>query len=248
MHTDIIRQRLAELGWQGTLLVSDDEAPVDPVFGENKGDFILDYEKGVFEQEIKAVVDAESPDHLFFHLTGDTHNLRFLQDAQRAGFQGDVITCGMARSLALLDPDQNGDISEYLENRLYFAMRAPIPSADLDAFNTRYKEKYANFRLDEFTPSVYDAMMLVGLAVVDAHPEQTGAAVRDSIVKVSREGKKHTFKDVAARSRTRRLGWTSTTKGRPVRWILAISASRRGVFTWKWRSRRAMAAAGNTRS
>lgn len=54
------------------------------------------------------------------------------------------------------------------------------------------------------------------------------------------------------RQRLAELGWQGTLlvsdDEAPVRWILAISASRRGVFTWKWRSRRAMAAAGNTRS
>lgn len=198
MHTDQIRQRLADIGWQGTLLTSDETPAADPVFGENKGDYMLDYESGVFDEKIKAVLDAEAPDHIFWHLTGDNHNLRFLQDAKRAGFEGDLITCGMARNMALLDPDQNGAISDYLENRLYFAMRAPIPSPDLTAFNTRYKETFTNFSTDAFTSANYDAMMLVGLAVVDAHPATDGNSIRESINKVSKEGTKHTFNDIGA--------------------------------------------------
>lgn len=196
MHTNTIRERLKEIGWTGTILESSDFAPTDPMFGENQGDYMLDYASGVFDEKIGAVVAAENPDVIFFHVRGDNHNLRFLQDANRAGFQGAIVTCGMARKNSILDNEQNGGITDYLQDRLHFVMRAPIPSPDLEAFNSRYKAKFTNFSVDEFTPSNYDAMMLVGLAIVKAHPDGSGQAIRDAIMEVASGGTKHNFDSV----------------------------------------------------
>ncbi len=198
MHTNTIRARLKEIGWTGTILESNDAVAADAVFGENQGDYILDYDKGVFDEEIGSVVTAETPDVIFFHLRGDNHNLRFLQDANRAGFQGAIVTCGMARKGAILDPEQNGNISDFLEDRLNFVMRAPIPSDDLTAFNARYASQFTNFTVDEFTPSSYDAMMLIGLALVQANPDTSGTTIREGILSVASGGTKHTFSDIKA--------------------------------------------------
>ncbi len=197
MHTTMIRDRLAYLGFTGEVLVSDHQAPVDPTFGENRGDYMLSYEKGTFDTELQALIDTEQPDVMFFHLGGDSFNLRFLQDAKRVDFQGDIVTCGMFRVPTILDGELNGGISEYIEDRLYFVMRAPIPSSELSEFNTRYEQKFPGFKASTFASANYDAMVLVGLAALQAYPAKSGASIRDAITDVSADGTKYGYKNLS---------------------------------------------------
>ncbi len=112
---------------------------------------------------------------MFFHLRGDGPNLRALQDLDRAAFDGTIATCGMARSSALIDPNENGLISSYLvgrdaslaTSRFHFMMRGATPSARLDAFKAEYKGRFG-LDADTFTPAVYDATVLWGLGVLAA--------------------------------------------------------------------------------
>ncbi len=193
MHTNVIRARLQQNGFQGTVLESGDAA--------NDQDFMLSYEDDSFEDEIAAVVAEHQPDVIFWHLRGDANNLQFVRDLARfdngAGWQGDSLTCGMARNSRFIDNDENGGISNYLaglnadgsarQGAFYFVMRSPLPSAALDAFRSDYTLKFG-IEPDTFSPSAYDAGLLLGLGILTAGPDASTEAIRDAIIAQSREG------------------------------------------------------------
>lgn len=156
----------------------------------------LSYDATTFEDSIKALMDsANPPDAIFYHMNGDSYNLRFLGDAKRAGFQGAIVTCGMARSTPLITPAENGNISDYLVGRLFFAMRSPPKSDANTLFKTDFKE-FAGQEAVTFTPSTYDAMILLGLGLVQAG-DGDNAAVRDAILDVSKEGEPVLYRELA---------------------------------------------------
>jgi hypothetical protein len=198
MHTGTIRSTLEAMGFQGVVIESNDPAIAgDDTYAGNDQDFLLSYEaleSGGVEADIRAVLDAHQPDVVFWHLRGDAANMRFVQDAERAGYGDHLLTCGMARNDTFIDPNENGLISDYLvgndalldDERFFFVMRSPLPSAELDQFYVDFEERYDDVP-DTFTPSVYDAAMLWGLGVIGAEAFN-GEAVRNSIVATSREG------------------------------------------------------------
>lgn len=196
LHTKYIRQRLAQVEWDGTILMSEDEVLDDPTFGKVEGDFILD--GGNYSEKIAYVINTYNPDVVFMHLETDGQILTFLQDMNRQNFEGDIVTCGMFRNDRIIDNDANVGISDFLEDRLFFTMRAPIPSPDLDEFNARYNAKFPSFRADTFTAANYDAMILAGLAAVKANPARTAEPIRDALFEVSVGGAKYGYNDLEA--------------------------------------------------
>lgn len=182
MHSVTLKESLTALGFTGTVVLSGDT--------EHNNDFILDYNDTSFQDDIQAVKDAHSPDMIFFHLRGDSNNLRFLQDAKAADFQGMLPTCGMARGTALIDNTQNGGISDYLTDRLYFVMRGPQPSDALTAFKNDYKALWAadGLEADTFTPMMYDATQLLMLATASVGDTADHEGIRDAIRDTSQTG------------------------------------------------------------
>lgn len=184
MHTEVIRGRLATM--------ASDVVVADSTEADANGDFTLDYEDtDAFQSKIAQVITDHDPGVLFFHLRGDSVNSAFLKAAQDAGFTGDIVTCGMTRTMSLIDPAINGDqaMSEYLKDRLHFVMRSPLPSQSLDDFKVEFVNENPAIEPDTWTASVYDAMMLIGLGVAVADGEH-GQAMVDAIVDVSRIGAK----------------------------------------------------------
>jgi hypothetical protein len=207
MHTSMIRSTLLESGFAGTVLESGEggmSMGPEPDAGQ---DFVVSYDAlaaGGIEPELAAIVQEHAPDVIFFHVRGDSGNLRFLQDTQRSGFQGSVVSCGMARTPALVDPNENGLLSDYLvghdteadQDRLLFAMRGPLPSARLDAFKAEYEARFDK-SADTFTPAAYDATMLWALGVLAARSADR-ASVLAAILDTSRTGALSSREDLGA--------------------------------------------------
>jgi len=198
MHTRVIRAELRELGFQGTVLASDDPDLAGEPWEDNQQDYLLSYdalETGGVEADIRQVVDAHAPNVVFWHLRGDDINERFVQDSQRAGYDQYLVTCGMARKDTFIDPNENGLISEYLvgrdnavsDNRFFFVMRSPLPSPLLTTFNDDFERQFGG-PADTFAPSVYDAAMMWGLGVLAADGDFGRPAILRSIQDVSRDG------------------------------------------------------------
>lgn len=206
MHTAVIRERLRELGFTGEVIESNDPSLAGEANVENRQDFYVSYDAlavGGIEAELQAIQTAHQPDLIFFHLQGDAPNLRMLQDLNRIGFGGVIVTCGMARTDGLIDPNSNGLISDYLVgddasltgSRFHFVMRGAIPSPRLDAFKAEYTERY-DLTPDTFTPAVYDATMLWGLGVIAGVNDR--AAVLAGIYDASRDGTEVSRDDLAS--------------------------------------------------
>ncbi len=207
MHTRVIRSALRDMGFAGTVLESNDPNLAAEVWEDNKQDYLLSYdalETGGVEAEIRAVVEDNDVDVVFFHLRGDANNARFVQDAQRSGYDQYLVTCGMARKDTFIDPNENGLISDYLvgkdagvpDHRFFFVMRSPLPSSVLDGFKRDYANLY-DTEADTFAPSVYDAAMLWGLGVLHAE-EITRPGVLAGIQRVSRVGTEYSRDDLPA--------------------------------------------------
>ena len=154
---------------------------------------------GPFEAHIDAAM-AAGANVIYYHLNGDDYNLQFFQAAERRGFTGKIVTCGMARRPALLHATDPG-ISPYLsagnatEGRLYFAMRGPVISTNYDAFKADFKE-FSGFEADSFSPAGYDAAVVIGLGIAVAGSSDT-TALRNALQAVSTSGTKFAYGDVA---------------------------------------------------
>lgn len=182
MHSDTLRAELTAIGFTGTIVDSGDAA--------HGGDYVLEYTDTSFQDNIEGAIAGTDPEVIFFHLGGDSHNLRFLQDAKAAGFEGAIPTCGMARGTWLIDNAQNGGISEYLTGRLFFAMRGPEPSDSLTTFKTDFETMYAADQLksDNFTPMMYDAAQMLMLSVATSGAPYDHEAIRDAMFPISQTG------------------------------------------------------------
>lgn len=172
-HTRELRVGLAALG-KASVIVN----PVD-VEMSNVGPF-----ESYIDQAIAANAEV-----IYYHLDGDAPNLAFLQAAERQGFTGKIVTCGMARTSALLDAVDPG-IAPYLsggsatEGRLVFAMRGPVPGAGYDAFRTDFKT-FSGFDADAFSPAGYDAAVLIGIGIAAAG---TGEPASQAAITASASG------------------------------------------------------------
>lgn len=126
---------------------------------------------GPFEPHIDAAM-AAGADVIYFHLSGDGPNLAFMQAAERRGFTGKLVTCGMARRQELIHPTDPG-IAQYLSNanaaegRLFFAMRGPVESTSYDAFKADFLA-FSGYDADSFSPAAYDGLILIGLGIAAA--------------------------------------------------------------------------------
>lgn len=185
MHTREIRTGMAALGKSAMILNPED------VEMQNEGPF----------DDYITTAKTAGAKVLYYHLNGDTHNLAFLRAAERVGFEGKIVTCGMARRPSLLGATDPG-ISPYLsggapssgtagtgtEGRLYFAMRGPVPSTGYDSFKTDFKT-FSGYDADTFSPSGYDAAVLIGLGIAAAGTSEP-VALKDSIQAVASGGTK----------------------------------------------------------
>jgi len=198
MHTRVIRDELRNLGFQGTVLETDDPSAAEEPWEDNRLDYILSYDKletGGIVDDIQAVVDEHDPDVIFWHLRGDSNNVRFVADAQRAGYDQYLATCGMARTAAFIDPNENGQLSDYMvgedagvpDSRFFFVMRSPLPSNLLNEFKADYEARFGE-PADTYAASVYDAAMLWGLGVLHAGDNYSREAVLRGIQEISRDG------------------------------------------------------------
>jgi ABC-type branched-subunit amino acid transport system substrate-binding protein len=183
MHTDHVRMHLEMHGWTGVVR-NDPQAD----------DIVIDGD--AYATALATVVAMEpQPDVLYYHLNGDQRNIDFLEAARQLGYEGKIVTCGMARNKILLDPVDPG-IAGYLSGRIHFMMRGPRRGASYDAFESDF-EAFTGRALDTFSPSGYDAAMLVGLALA-ATGGETGADLRDAILDAGREGEQVTYGDPRA--------------------------------------------------
>ena len=172
MHTTVLRAELdkSQFGTMGGTLA-------------NENDIVMPND-GPYAEAIQKAIDL-NPDTLYFHLNGDTRNLNFLAELKRLNFKGKIVTCGMVRKPIVLDTVSPG-IIDYLGGKLFFMMRGPVGGPNLDAFKAKYLE-YFGKDADTFAATSYDAAMLIGLALA-AESGSNGASIRDSIVKVAKEG------------------------------------------------------------
>lgn len=163
MHTQVIFDELARIGDPVELIRSTDQ---DAANGNEEGAFILS-ESTSWQDELQGLINTHQPDVIFFHLTGDVPNQQALLDLSKVngtGYEGQIVTCGMARKTSMLDPALFPPIS-YLAGRFYWMMRAPVASTDLQAFKADYEELWG---VDPHTyaPGAFDAgvMLLLGSA------------------------------------------------------------------------------------
>jgi len=183
MHTNVIR---SELEYYATVLGVAD--PVNAIDG-SETDYLLDYNVNQFEAELTSLVTDHNPDVIFYHLRGDASNLRMLQDSDRAGFTGKIITCGMSRTADLLDNSRINNYLDYFADRVHFIMRTPVPSEDLTTWKDTFakKNEAKGIKSDTWAPAAHDAMMLIGLglATTGGTREET---LRDAIETVASNG------------------------------------------------------------
>lgn len=163
MHTQVISDELARIGDPVEVIRSTDP---DEVNGNEEGAFILSSSTS-WQSELEALINQHQPDVIFFHLTGDVPNHQALLDLSKVngtGYEGQIVTCGMARKTSMLDPALFPPIS-YLSGRFYWMMRAPVASTDLQAFKDDYEQMWS---VDPHTyaPGAFDAgaMLLLGRA------------------------------------------------------------------------------------
>ena len=182
MHARELRTSMTTLGQANRILGADVEVPND----------------GPFEPYIDAAIAAGAK-VIYFHLTGDAPNLKFMQAAERQGFAGKLVTCGMARRKELLN--STAGIAAYLSNnnnntegRLFFAMRGPVESPSYGAFVQDFKT-FSGFDADTFSPSGYDAAVLIGLGIAAAGTSEN-VALRQAIEASSVGGTKFRYGEV----------------------------------------------------
>jgi ABC-type branched-subunit amino acid transport system substrate-binding protein len=150
---------------------------------------------GPFEPYIDMAI-AAGAQVIYYHLNGDDYNLAFMQAAERQGYTGKIVTCGMARRPTLLHATDPG-IAPYLsagsatEGRLFFAMRGPVTSPSYDAFKADFLE-FSGFQADTFSPAGYDAAVLVGLGLAAAGTSD-GMALRQAIAESASAGTKYPY-------------------------------------------------------
>lgn len=150
---------------------------------------------GPFEVHIDAA-KATGATVIYFHLNGDEPNIAFMQAAERRGYTGKLVTCGMARRNELLHPTDPG-IASYLSNnsteegRLFFAMRGPITSPSYDAFRQDFKT-FSDFDADTFSPAGYDGAVLIGLGVAAAGTSEN-EPLKQAITAAAAGGTKYTY-------------------------------------------------------
>ena len=198
MHTQVIRARLAVLAdatdpanpmraqpWTGTVVAISPETP----------DYVMEYGSD-WGAHLRAVA-AMNPDVVFYHLNGDSTNFEFLEQARIEDFGAPIVTCNMSEKRELLDPVNPG-IVDWLAGRLWFVGRRPTQGDAYTRFGVDYRA-FAGFDADSWSASGYDAGILVGLGIVDAH-QQTGglatAMVRDAMERATRSGTQVGYGDV----------------------------------------------------
>lgn len=193
MHTREYRSGMAALG-KSSMIVNPEDVEMP--------------NEGPFDSYLEAAVAAGAK-VIYWHLNGDTYNLAFMRAAERAGFTGKLVTCGMARRDELLGVADPG-IAPYLsggapntgkagtgpEGRLYFAMRGPVPSTAYESFKTDF-QAFSGYSADTFSPPAYDAMVLIGLSIAAAGSSEP-AALKETIQATSREGQKFGYGQITA--------------------------------------------------
>lgn len=193
MHTGMLRSELPLQGYTGSIV---GEQP--------SGDDIVVAQKPYDPYLQRVMTLTPRPDVIYYHLNGDLNNLDFLKAAQRVGYPGRIVTCGMARADVLLDNVKQGGLTSYLagapvggvglgDGRLFFMMRGPIPSPALDRFSRDF-EAFAGLKAEPFTSAAYDGAMLLGLGLAASVDDSLGA-IAAAVPLVSRGGTKVFYGD-----------------------------------------------------
>lgn len=192
MHTRMLRAELTLQGYTGS------------VVGEPSGDDIVMEQKPYDPYLQRIMMMTPRPDVIYYHLNGDLNNQDFLKAAQRVGYSGRVVTCGMARADVLLDNVKQGGLSSYLagaavggiasdDGRLFFMMRGPVPSPALTRFSRDF-QAFSGLKAEPFTSAAYDGAMLLGLGLAASANDSLGA-IAASVQAVSSGGTKVYYGD-----------------------------------------------------
>lgn len=184
-HASVIRSIYELHGKSGQLLNAEDVVAPYAATGEPIN----------YSATATAIVTA-NPDVVFFHVTGDDQNLKFVEALKAANYTGKIVTCGMARSLKFIDPAQNGNMSEYMAGKLHFVMRGPPLTGELTQFKDDYKAKW-NADAITFTPAGYDALVLSAMAMAIAGEPANGELVKAAILGASKGGELVKYKELS---------------------------------------------------
>ncbi|MEK7705023.1 MAG: ABC transporter substrate-binding protein [Myxococcota bacterium] len=184
MHIRTIRSTLTAMQQTGTYhgTIVNDEAHEEIPYGDS------------YEASIAGLATTYDPppDVIFWHLRGDDHNTRFMQDAKRVSqnqsYSPELVTCGMSRTNYLLDATATGpSVVDYLGGRFWFAMRGPMTDGERLSNFTQAFTAFHGEAPDTWAASAYDAAMLLALGIAQADSTE-GATVRDAIVAISHTG------------------------------------------------------------
>lgn len=182
MHTKALFDALSTLPDSPVQFVSSTD--VDEKNGNEEGAFLLDETTTSWETELQGLINEHQPDLVYFHMQGDGPNQQVLLDLSRVngtGFDGDIITCGMARKKDLLDPATFAPIS-YLAGRFYFMMRAPVGGTNLAEFGADYEEMWG-VSAHTFASGAFDGASLILMG--SAAAKVNDLDIRDAIFNVA---------------------------------------------------------------
>lgn len=216
MTADLFKSRQADRAWQRVFVIrgahADDELHTRELrIGMAKqglASAILNPEDYVvrdgepFDDAIAAAA-AAGADVLYWHMGGYTANREFLRAAEGHGFAGKLVTCGNARSGALLDyiaPYASGGTpGAYTagtsdEGRLFFAMRSPLSNAFATA---ALRPGYTQLANKWRAAVAYDATTLIGLGIAAAGTSEP-TALQAAIEASAQGGQKFGYGELAA--------------------------------------------------
>lgn len=188
VHTVALHDALSALPESPVEFIVPTNTIVDEAHGNDEGSLILSSASS-WQDELEAAINEYQPDILYFHLQGDGPNQQALVDLSRLsdtrdpgkGFQGEIMTCGMARKKDLLDPATFPAIS-YLAGRFYFLMRAPVGSTNLTEFSADYKTMWG-VDAHTFASGAFDGAVLTLLGQAVAKTNELD--IREAIYNVA---------------------------------------------------------------
>ncbi len=178
LHAELVRTRLNQLGWNGTIV--------------NPSDIVMDYDGVPWRDHLQSVIDDNviPPSVVYFKLSGDRHVRDFLADAKLVDLFSDMVTSGTTRDEELLDAVNPG-IVDFLDLKYSFAFRSPISTelgnASLEAFQADFQAFTDSDEYELWAPSAYDAAMVLGLGIIAAGSTD-GETLADAVEQVSKGG------------------------------------------------------------
>ena len=195
LHTNLLRARLAQIGWSGTIL--------------NAQDIIMEYDGEPWRSHLSSV-DSQpvKADVIYFKLTGDRHVRDYLGDAKLVDVFSNLVSSGTTIDEELLD-SVNPGIIDFLDLNYSFAVRSPVSESLGNDNLERFKQDFAEFTGAEdyelWAPSAYDAAMVLGLGIIAAGTTD-GYQIADAIEQISRGGSPINYGDTATAVQSARVG------------------------------------------